>query len=95
MSDPPFFVPRTSRLALSFTTPFTTLLPVGGALTSHLSLREGWNEDPGRDAPLRHLERPVLGALEECRKGDSWIATVVEVIQHEADYVLVRDSGKG
>ena len=28
------------------------------------------------------------------RGGDSWISTVVEVIQHEADYVLVRDSGK-
>lgn len=28
------------------------------------------------------------------RRGDSWIATVVEVIQHEADFVLVRDSGK-
>ena len=30
VSDPPFSVPRTSRLALSFTTPFTTLLSVGG-----------------------------------------------------------------
>ena len=30
VSDPPFSVPRTSRLSLSFTTPFTTLLPTGG-----------------------------------------------------------------
>ena len=29
------------------------------------------------------------------RKGDSWISTIVEVIERREDFVLVRDSGKG
>ncbi len=29
------------------------------------------------------------------RRGDSWIATEVEVFQHDADSILFRDSGKG
>ena len=45
----------------------------------------------------RKLPDDLVGCSIEVttRHGDSWIATVVEVIQHEADYVLVRDSGKG
>ena len=29
------------------------------------------------------------------RKGDSWISTIVEVIERREEFVLVRDSGKG
>ena len=45
----------------------------------------------------RKLPDDLVGCSIEIttRRGDSWIATVVEVVQHEADYVLVRDSGKG
>jgi len=45
---------------------------------------------------IRKLPDDLVGCSIEIttRGGDSWISTVVEVIQHEADYVLVRDSGK-
>ena len=33
-------------------------------------------------------------ATEMWARGDSWVATVLELIQHEADSVVVRDSGK-
>ena len=29
------------------------------------------------------------------RRGETWIATVIEVIERRDDFVLVRDSGKG
>jgi len=29
------------------------------------------------------------------RGGETWIATIVEVLERRADFVLVRDSGKG
>ena len=52
VSDPPFFVPRTSRRARPCNTPCNTPLPCGGgSLTSHLSLREGPEEDPQAGRP--------------------------------------------
>ena len=52
VSDPPFFVLRTSRQARPCNTPCNTPLPCGGvAHFSHLSLREGPDEDPQAGRP--------------------------------------------
>ena len=45
----------------------------------------------------RKLPENLLGCSIQIttRKGDSWISTIVEVIERREDFVLVQDSGKG
>jgi len=75
-----------------------------GRPADRLPLLQGWT--PARlpdgswgsryQGDLRKLPENLEGATIEImtRRGDSWLATVVEIIQKKADSILVRDSGK-
>ena len=86
-------VPDSSAPAPDLAADVPELPPIRGWTPARLPDGEWGSRYQGN---TRKLPDDLVGCSIEIttRSGDSWIATVVEVIQHREDFILVQDSGK-